>query len=80
MVWAGRPLPSATRLGKASIAAGMVLLAAELAAALAAPAVLSAGMLPVLRTLLELALAGVLVASAVEKLVLLTRTARHSKP
>ena len=37
-------------------------------------------MLPVLRTLLELALASVLVASAVEKLVLLTRTARHSKP
>ncbi len=80
MVWARRPLPSATRLGKASIAAGMVLLAAELAAALAAPAVLSAGMLPVLRTLLELALAGVLVASAVEKLVLLTRAARPSKP
>ena len=80
MVWAGRPLPSATRLGKASIAAGMVLLAAELAAALAAPAVLSTGMLPVLRTLLELALAGVLVASAVEKLVLLTRTAGMRSP
>ena len=80
MVSTGRPLPSATQLGKASIAAGMVLLAAELAAALGARAMPSAGTLFVLRTLLELGLAGVLVASAVEKLALLTRTARNTKP
>lgn len=79
MVSAGRPLPSATRLGKASIAAGMVLLAAELAAALGAHSAPSAGILPVLRTLMELALAGVLVASAAEKLVLLTRTSPNSR-
>jgi len=80
MVSSGRPLPSATRLGKASIAAGMVLLAAELAATLGARAIPSSGILPVLRIVLELALTGVLVASAVEKLVLLARTARQSRP
>jgi phosphatidylglycerophosphate synthase len=79
IVSAGRPLPSATRLGKASIAAGMVLLAVELAAALGGRVVPSSGILALLRTVVELAFAGVLVASAVEKLVLLTRTARQSR-
>lgn len=80
LVSTGRPLPSATRMGKASIAAGMVLLAAELAAALGARAMPSAGTLPVLRTVLELGLSGVLVASAAEKVTLLARTARNTRP
>ena len=78
IVAVGQPLPSATRLGKASIAAGMVLLAAELAAAFGARVLPSLGIVPLLRTLLELVLAGVLAASAVEKLALLIRTIRQS--
>ena len=75
---AGRPLPSATRLGKASIAAGMVLLAVELAAAVGTGAS-ATGTVPLPLTLLEVALAGVLAASAVEKLVLLAGAVRHAR-
>lgn len=75
---AGRPLPSATRLGKASIAAGMVLLAVELAAAVGT-GFSAAGTVPLPLTLLEVALAGVLAASAVEKLVLLAGAVRHAR-
>ncbi len=74
---AGRPLPSATRLGKASIAAGMVLLAVELAAALGTRFLPASGTAPLPLTLLELGLAGVLAASAVEKLALLAGTFRR---
>ena len=78
IVAAGRPLPSATRLGKASIAAGMVLLAVELAAALGTRLLPASGIGPLPLTLLELGLAGVLAASAVEKLVLLAGAVRRS--
>ena len=75
LVSAGRPLPSTTRLGKASIVAGMVLLAA----ALGAQVMPSSGiLLGVLRTL-DIALVGVLAISAVEKLVLFMRTGKVSR-
>lgn len=76
---AGRPLPSATRLGKASIAAGMVLLAVELAAAVGTRFLSAPGTAPLPLTLLEAALAGVLAASAVEKLVLLAGAVRQER-
>ena len=76
---AGRPLPSATRLGKASIAAGMVLLAVELAAAVGTRFLSAPGAAPLPLTLLEAALAGVLAASAVEKLVLLAGAVRQER-
>lgn len=76
---AGRPLPSATRLGKASIAAGMVLLAVELAAALGSRFLPASGTAPLALTLLELGLTGVLAASAVEKLVLLAGAVRQAR-
>ena len=76
---AGRPLPSATRLGKASIAAGMVLLAVELAAAVGTRVLSAPETAPLPLTLLEVALAGVLAASAVEKLVLLAGAVRQAR-
>lgn len=76
---AGRPLPSATRLGKASIAAGMVLLAVELAAAVGTRVLSAPATAPLPLTLLEVALAGVLAASAVEKLVLLAGAVRQAR-
>lgn len=76
---AGRPLPSATRLGKASIAAGMVLLAVELAAAVGTRVLSAPATAPLPLTLLEVALAAVLAASAVEKLVLLAGAVRQAR-
>lgn len=76
---AGRPLPSATRLGKASIAAGMVLLAVELAAAVGTRVLSAPETAPLPLTLLEVALAAVLAASAVEKLVLLAGAVRQAR-
>ena len=72
---ARRPLPVASALGKAAIAAAMVLLAAELAAH-----ILSSDVAPALRLTVELGLTGVLVASAVEKIVLLARALRRPRP